>query len=331
MKINLIVILLILISLPNYSQIISGTVLDYKTGKQIPYVNVYFNGTTLGTNTDKLGSFNLILPKQGKFPIVFSAIGYESIFLSDYPTGRSLMVLMEPKIYELEEVIVRSKKSLFYRANRNYYLIMFKKQFLGESLNASKCRILNQDDIVLEYLYDKDLLKAYSNKPLIIENKALGYQIIYFIDKFEYSSLWNILNLYGYFNFKEDTALGGQQKVNADKRRRLAYLGSRMHLFRSLWENNLDSTGYTLKNTDNKKLTYDSLVVQTDSDTKFLNRKGIIDLAYLSKRSDTRIEILQDSVYFNQSGYFAPYVINWAGKMSDQRVADMLPFDYVYK
>jgi hypothetical protein len=46
---------------------------------------------------------------------------------------------------------------------------------------------------------------------------------------------------------------------------------------------------------------------------------------------DTYIRIIRDSVYFNRFGYFDPYSVIWEGAMSRQRIADMLPFDYIDK
>jgi hypothetical protein len=331
MRTNLIIIFLIITCLPNYSQVISGSVFDNKTRKQIPYANVFFNGTTIGTYTDISGNFNLILPTDGKFPIAVSAIGYESILLTDYSTDYSIKVFMEPKIYKLGEVIVSSKMSLRNRIARKQNLSLFKRQFFGKSLNATQCKILNENDIILQYLDNEDILKAYSKNPLIIINKALGYHITYYLHTFECSSSGDSLKLYGNYILKDDNAMQGQKKVRAEKRRRFAYLGSRMQLFRSLWDNDLDSTGFTLKNMKNDILSYDSLVIQTDSKTKFLKRKGIVNIAYLSKWNDTQIMILKDSIYFNKFGYFDPYCINWKGVMSEQRIADLLPFDYIYK
>lgn len=331
MRIKFTAMLLIIICLPNYSQVISGSVFDNETKKQIPYANVYFNGTTVGTYTDNFGSFHIILPKGGKFPIAISAIGYESFLLSDYSTDHPIRVFLKPKIYKLNEVIVRSKMSLKDRIARKQNLSLFRKQFIGESLNAYQCKILNENDIIMQYLEDKDILKAYSNKPLIIDNKALGYQITYNIVTFECSSSGDSLNITGYTVFKDNIIQDDKKKVRAEKRRRMAYLGSRMQLFRSLWNIDLDSAGFTLKNTRNNKLTYDSLVIQTDSSTKYLNRKGIVNIAYLSKWNDTQIKILRDSVYFDRFGYFDTYSIIWEGVMSKQRIADMLPFDYIYK
>jgi hypothetical protein len=97
-----------------------------------------------------------------------------------------------------------------------------------------------------------------------------------------------------------------------------------------LWENNLDSAGYIIKDLTNKKISQDSLVVQIDG-SKFLVNKGLILVSYYSKMYGTSIELLHDYVYFDKSGFFDPYGINWTGEMIRQRIADLLPFDYVLK
>ena len=172
-----IALFLIFACLPNYSQSISGRVFDNNTKNPLPFANVFFNGTTIGTYANDFGKFDLIVPKNGRFPLAVSAIGYESVLLSDYSTDQSLSIFMNPKIYELDEVTVTANMSLADRMARKYYLNLFKRQFLGESLNASHCKILNENDIVFQYIDNKDILKAYSKNPLIIINKDLGYQI----------------------------------------------------------------------------------------------------------------------------------------------------------
>jgi hypothetical protein len=45
----------------------------------------------------------------------------------------------------------------------------------------------------------------------------------------------------------------------------------------------------------------------------------------------TTMQILYDSVSFDKLGYFYPLGINWLGEMVDQRIGDLLPFDYKFK
>jgi hypothetical protein len=328
MKKTVLIIILIITCLPNYSQVINGCVSDEITKHPLSNVNVFFNATTIGTITDRYGNFKLTIHENRKLPIAISAIGYNSVLLSEYSAADTILIFLTPKVYELGEVKVYSKRTFKERIARNHYLNMFCKQFLGETLNATKCEILNDSDLVFKYFKDEDILRAYSQKPLIINNEALGYKIIYFLDT--YSESYDALTYIGNYIFIEDSTLNERDRIKVEQRRKSAYLGSRMHFFRALWENNLDSAGYIIKDLTNKKISQDSLVVQIDG-SKFLVNKGLILVSYYSKMYGTSIELLHDYVYFDKSGFFDPYGINWTGEMIRQRIADLLPFDYVLK
>jgi hypothetical protein len=328
MKKTFLVAVSLISCLAAYTQMLTGKVFDVTTQKPIPLVNVFFNSTTLGTCTDEDGNFILKIPQSEKLPVAFSSIGFNSLVLSDYSSDSPLKVYLTPKIYPLAEVTIQSKRSTRERTAREKRLGVFRKQFLGESLIARSCEILNENDLIFQYLDDEDILKAFSLKPLNINNEALGYQIIYYLDTFEYSSTRNSLSIYGNQIFREDTSLGSDNRIKAEKRRRSAYLGSRMHFFRSLWENNLDSAGFSVKNNSNSSLSRDRLVIKADSVTKYLKYNDVIYISYFTKNSSSSIKLLQDTVFFSKSGYFDPYGINWQGEMSRQRIGEMLPYDY---
>jgi hypothetical protein len=319
-----------IISLQNYCQAIYGVVFDNSTKKTIPFANVFFNSSTVGTQTDESGSFKLLLPNNQKLPIAITSIGYVSELISDYSAEFPLSIYLSPKIYSLDEVYVFSKMSPADRKRRQQNINLFKEQFLGTSLYSKSCEILNEKDLILNYNEEKDLLKVFSYKPLIINNKALGYQIIYYLNTFEYSPSHLSLIFMGSFIFKEDQKLNKLKRIIVEKKRRLAYHGSQMQFFRSLWENNLDSDGFDIKNASNRKLTYDSLVVQTDPGAKYLKYDGIARIFYYSKMNGTAIQMQKDSVYFDKLGYYDPLGIRWiwGGVLTNQRMGDQLPFDY---
>ena len=58
-----------------YSQGIKGTVRD-AAGEPLPYATIFVRQTATGTTTNENGEYNIMLP-QGKYKIVFSAMGYE--------------------------------------------------------------------------------------------------------------------------------------------------------------------------------------------------------------------------------------------------------------
>jgi len=61
--------------------------------------------------------------------------------------------------------------------------------------------------IVLDKRY-RDTLKAYASKSLLIENKAVGYKITYFLDKFEYYRSGKSFIFSGSIVFNEDLTAG---------------------------------------------------------------------------------------------------------------------------
>ncbi len=192
------------------------------------------------------------------------------------------------------------------------------------------------NDITLIYDYDNEILKAFSSKPILIVNNALGYNIIYYLDKFEYCKTNNSLILTGNYIFKEGPTSTKTQKQMFERRRKTAYHGSRMNFFKALWINDLDSSGFEVKNWENEKLNYDELVTQTNrtkstDQTKYLKNLGFLYINYLSKWGGSSIEILKDSVYFDKHGYFDTFGINWDGEMAKPRIADLLPYDYFIK
>jgi hypothetical protein len=307
-----------------FSQVIQGVVLDQDTRDTIDYASVYFNGTFVGTNTDKHGNFILDVTDHAGLPLTISAIGYYSETLSDFSTDSFLVICLAPKVYELQEVIVNAK-SLEGKRKRN--LMLFKNEFLGITSNAHKCEILNEKDITFNYDSDKDTLRAFASKPILINNMALGYKIVYYLDRFEYYKKNTSFLYKGNIIFSEDLTSGASQR-SFENRRKYAYIGSRMHFFRSLWDNDLKDNGFTVKNTADATLDYRDLVIQEKDGLKYLRKADNLVISHRSHLLKSYIVFLKDTVHFERNGYYDPSGISWEGEMAQQRIADWLPFEY---
>lgn len=319
------------------SQIVKGFVMDQDTKSKISFATVYFNGTYLGTSTDQNGYFELNISQNLPMPLTISALGYYSTTLTEYLTDNLFSIYLKPKVYELKEVFITAKAS---PRQRRSYSNLFKKEFLGETTNAINCKIINESDIKFSYNSDTRTLTAFSSNPILIDNKYLGYKIIYFLDKFEfcYQEYHGQIRglIIGNYKFSEDTINNFKQLKRFERRRKITYLGSRMHFFRELWENKLDSAGFELKDSLNAKLAYNKIVIQSDNPVssdmaKYLKFNGKIFISYYSKTYSTAIKMVKDSIYFDKNGFFDPLGIIWEGEMSDQRIGDLLPFEYKIK
>jgi hypothetical protein len=312
-----------------YNQVIKGTVLENETN--IPIIaTIYFSGTFAGTLSDLNGNFELDISKNASKPLTISSIGYYSVALTDFSTDKPLIIYMTPKVYEMNEVVI-SSKSLVRRRKANMNL--FKNLFLGTTYNARNCKIINENDITFNYDSDKDTLKAFASKPILINNNALGYKITYYLDKFEYYKKDRSMFFAGNMIFNEDLGINETQKQLYGERRNEAYLGSRMHFFRALWADDLKSAGFKVKNSSGRNLNYKDIVevIHGDSpnkNTKFLKYSETLTILYSTRLS--WIVFLKEKVYFDNDGYFdqSGRGISWEGEMMNQRVGDMLPYSF---
>ena len=103
---------LIAISFVSWSQttIVSGRVFDGETGQALPYVNVTFAGTTIGTMTNIKGVYQLESEKKVN-RIVVSFMGYSSQSISIQKQVRQRIdVALEPKSIQLATAEVRPDK-----------------------------------------------------------------------------------------------------------------------------------------------------------------------------------------------------------------------------
>ena len=315
-----------------YNQVIKGTVLENKTRNPI-IATIYFNGTFAGTQSDLNGNFELDISKNASRPLTISSIGYYSVTLTSFSTNKPLIISMTPKVYEVKEVVISSKSLVMKRrANLN----LFKNVFLGTTANARNCKIINENDITFNYDSDRDTLKAFASNPLLIVNRALGYKMTYYLDRFEYSKRDRSMLFTGTLIFNEDLANEETNSRLYERRRKNAFLGSRMHFFRELWADKLTSTGFIVKNSIGNSLFYKDIVEESSPDSqnnyiKYLKSNEKLSILYYTKLS--YIVFNKGKVDFDKDGFFdkTGMSISWEGEMMDQRVGDMLPYTYIVK
>jgi hypothetical protein len=203
---------------------------------------------------------------------------------------------------------------------------LFRNQFLGTGYNGQNCVITNESDITFKNF--GDTLKANASKPIQIVNNALGYKITYYLDKFEYSWKSKTFLYEGSAYFSEDMAAEMTQKNFFEKRRKSAYLGSRSHFFSSLWANTLNSNGFTVRDSVDEVINYEKIINVRAGFKKFLSYNGNLSIYYLSKTPSSAIELLKNPVFFDSSGYFDGSGVRLYGKMAQQRIGDLLPYDF---
>lgn len=318
-------IILILPAAWTLGQVIQGNVLDRESGKPVDYAAVFFNGTFTGTTTDSEGFFSLDVSKYSSRSLTVSAMGYYPASLSEFTPGKIHLVYLTPRIFRIQEVTVATRSLA---RERLANLRLFRKEFIGTTSYSRRCYILNEKDITFNYGSDQDTLRAYATKPIRIKNLALGYEISYYLDCFEYERHTKTAVYTGSIIFQKDLGTDQRSLNRFERRRSYAYQGSAKHFFRALWSNTLKDEGFTLKDyTTSDKLTEAEVVFQDSAGRRYLSYPEELSIAYYTQLS--YISFLKNLVYFEPDGFFDPRGVLWSGKISEQRIADFLPYEYV--
>jgi hypothetical protein len=327
---------------------ITGVVSD-SANIPVPNTAVYISKTTIGTITDQKGAYSISIPRQGEFELTASFIGYKTkskiIFANGNRQIINIKLSLNPVL--LNEVTVRSKN----KYSLNDYTDFF-KLFIGDKENARNCKVVNPGDLHLYRDPGNNYLRGFSIKPLNIINKALGYSIIYDLIDFNYNIKDSILIFSGYCYFKP--MQGSARIVRKWNRNRLiAYYGSRMHFLRSLYSDSVSSDNFKVF-----ECKFDSAknIISPVNQFDFHNLKPAIKSQYLPLFSKTPLLItytdnhpelssgilgFQSQEYkstlifsdtlkvFQNGNYDNPNSVTWYGAMVNDRVADMLPSDYL--
>lgn len=305
-------------------QILSGRIYDARDKTPINFASVYFSGTFTGTHSDQDGYFELDVSEFKSMPLTITALGYDQVSLNGFSFSKPVEINLKRRVFELEEVVVSGENLT--RARRSN-MQLFRSSFLGTTTNGLLSTIINEEDIHFKY-DESDTLKAYASKPIQIENKGLGYTITYFLDKFEFYRNDSTFFFLGNIFFNEDLSTSGSLRQRYEKRRISAFKGSVMHFFRALWNDDLDSNGFWIKDSDGNTIGYSDIVKEDGMHNKYIWYPEMLVIHYKSKEPAGYINFRQNKVLFERSGFFDPVNIIWGGQMIRQRVGDWLPYDY---
>lgn len=304
MKRYLLIFCFFITSISFAQKIITGRILF--ENEPMPDVSVYLNGTTQGTTTNDQGEFSLQV-EDGKYQLIISYLGFETIeYALDTNTyNRLLQFVLKEKTNMLDEIVVgKTNYDNKWRQNLN----KFKRNLLGDSRFAMNCKIINEKDLFFENYKESKGFSAISRKPLIIENKSLGYKITF--DLVEFSLKNNFFRYKGYTKFEELKGNTRKQK-KWNKNREKAYNGSFTHFLNCLVNNKVEEEGFTISQTNKRKKTDRPTKQEVDAAIDIIykseprlailnidlkNPKNPKDLAYLLARK-LRIDKIVDSLY----------------------------------
>jgi hypothetical protein len=219
--------------------VLSGRVTDDKTGKPLPFANVFINNSTIGTTADENGRYRLGNLTIGNLELGVSFLGYETIrqTLRFEQGGQKTVMFKMKEGAELQGVTIFARKN----KKREKYLKIITRELLGNSPFSKQCQILNTEVLRIS-MGDDGHLGAQTTKPLIIENHALGYRIFQDLDDFDFYE--GKVYYGGSTRFELLKAKDDVQKKLWRANQKLAYKGSLKNLLTSMVTDSLEEQGF---------------------------------------------------------------------------------------
>ncbi len=231
------IIFFLLLCAGSFAQILfKGKVLNQSGDKPIAGASVYFNNTSVGSTTNDKGEFSIVNVPGAD--VVISSVGFERLIYKLNPgelAGKSFTFKLEEKQALLRDVLILPD------ALRKRYLQLFKENFLGLTEEADLSRITNLNAINFASTGTKKSFIAYSDTPLTILNRKLGYNIKFDLVEFYFNELTGETSFYGYTRYEE---MGDKKRWV--KARQKAYEGSSLHFFRALINNSLEAEHFSI-------------------------------------------------------------------------------------
>ena len=210
-------------------------------GAALPGASVYLSGTTRGAASDAEGRFEIADVLPGGYRLVGSLVGYEPD-VREVRLAAGARAVLDLQLGDATAALgdVRVEAPTDRRWQKR--LAWFATALLGESANAAETAILNP--WVLDFRLRWGTLRATAAAPLEIENRALGYRLVY--DLHDFSASTTHVSYDGDERFEAlDPATPDEAARWAEARER-AYRGSDRHLFRALLAGREREEGFTL-------------------------------------------------------------------------------------
>lgn len=330
---------------------ITGKVINDVSGEPLVGASVYINNSTIGSTTGADGSYTLFNVMPGTYDIIVTFVSFEAIIHRVSVGAKPLKFTfrMNEKVTQMRNILVMSDEL---RRNR---IEKFRQLFLGITLAAERSRILNEDDILFEGGEKKGEIIAFSEQPLIIVNRELGYRVYFELKEFYLDEREGLSYFIGYTRFED------LESSNAGKwaRKRMQYyLGSTMHFYHSLADGNAEENDFRIflvkdmSGTNVKAkipVQGDSIVaIDTVNQLKYIDVKGIMIVNYLkdpyhkshlktktliqhaaARGIESSVSIIENPCFLDKSGLLEnPMSVRYSGFWGYEKLANMLPVDF---
>lgn len=341
------------VSFAQQRQAIEGKILDEKTNAPIPFVNVFLESTTTGTQTDQNGNFILKNIPAGNYRLVASMVGYQP-FIQNISIAEKdvlLKIVLKTDLKILQEVRVVSSRDKVWEKQFQE----FEQEFLGNDFNKKEVKILNRE--VVDFKSDDHTLTAYASQALEIENRTLGYKITYILQDFQKKK--ETTSYKGLAHYEVLKPKDAKEELAWKRNRVEAYNGSINHFLKALLDDKLEEEGFDafflnptyVNNTLQKPLFYEvssnrhfgikpkEIPRQKEGEWTVLQLKYPIEVVYNKQRNSRpvfvdaphpySILLPKSLVLVNATGNLLnPYSVEMRGDMGKKSISASLPLDF---
>lgn len=263
---------------------LAGSITDKQSGEPIPYANIFFAHTTLGTSSLTDGTFVINSIPNGKYDLLVEVVGYQRhkqpLEFQDNQYHIAIALVQDTLLLDSIEVIAD-------QSDKKYFPI-FSRFFAGQGENTKECKIQNPE--VLHFYFDekKSYLTVHARKPIIVTNPELGYTVHYTLEQFGLDFSTGVKVIIGSPRFEEIPVLSRRGSSLRQKKRDQAYRGSLFHFMRSLYGNTLNQekfTAYiadssTIKVNEERLLPFETAQYLSGDNVRHLQFTGLLKMEY---------------------------------------------------
>ncbi|NNE69646.1 MAG: carboxypeptidase-like regulatory domain-containing protein [Rhodothermales bacterium] len=343
---------------------ITGQITDAESGTPLPGAHVFIASSQRGTISDENGRYALEAIVPGAHRLYISMLGYEPVAVDTLFRARAYQFdfALQPKILEVGEVTVTAEGDPDWARQ----LERFIRLFIGESPNSLEVDIVNPE--VLDFTDKLGRFSARASEPLIIENRALGYRIQYFLNDFQATA--GRTQYDGEPLFSE---LEPQNEADIERwgrKRQEAFMGSFRHLLLALLAERSERQGFKLYSRPSISVTGTTPGGRTQQlqsqqrfpienpsslftpgetrDEHILDFTGFVEIVYMGeteseaylnwqrrgrrakpKFQTSWINLENGPTVFDYKGDVVdPYGVTFYGYLAFERVADQVPKEY---
>lgn len=235
---------LLFISIPFFScaqNMVSGNIVALDDKLPVKGVNIFVMNTLNGTLSNNEGDFILQGIKQSKVNLLISHVSFETqvVNVDINKSSSPIKIQLKKRLVELDEVSIEASKDKQWKK----YLKKFNRAFFGKTDNASKCEIINPWVLNFENR-NGGAFTASAIAPLEIRNLALGYNLLFYLERFSVKG--DQIQYAGKPFFKNIDSKDLIKQTTWERNRDIAYKGSKRHFLFALANEILDLEGFLI-------------------------------------------------------------------------------------